>query len=185
MGFLRKLFKNIMRVFKKIWEQVKKMIAIILVAILIIALCYLPFMWAFELGWTYTTFTGLSIIELLMVGVGGVLISYLVMPNTTTWAIRRAFTGLRIVTSEVVETVGDITGDIVEAIGDVTGRALSSSGGLLLLAGAAAFLYLGKGKGSVDSGKPTGTVYVDRQPSRSDRYLDGTIISRQEGELYA
>lgn len=148
MNFLRKMFKSIGRTLRKIWATIKKVIAIILVAILIIALCYTGMIWMLGLPFSYTTaILGLTVAQLLMLGVGGVILSYLVMPDTTSWAVRRAFDALRLVTSEVVETAGDIAGDVVEQIGNVVGRAASSSGGLLLIAAVGALALTGSSGG--------------------------------------
>lgn len=69
---------------------------------------------------------------------GAALVGFGAMPNTTSWAVTRAFDGLRYIGGAAVDTATELAKDVVEGaveVADTAGTAIFSSNTLLIIGG--------------------------------------------------
>lgn len=163
------MFKKLGRFLKKIWDAVKKIIAVILAIIIVVVI--VTAITAYFFG-AQAAFGGLSnvtgafldgLASALPIGFGSgqvagaslavkswmatewiafaatsALVGFGTMPNTTTWAVTRAFDGLRYIGGAAVDTATELAKDVVEGAVeavDAAGTAIFSSNTLLIIGG--------------------------------------------------
>lgn len=163
------MFKKLGRFLKKIWDAVKKIIAVILAIVVVIVI--VTAITAFFFG-SQAAFVGLSnvtglfldgLASVLPVGfgsgqiagaslavkswlatewiafaAGAALVGFGTMPNTTAWAVTRAFDGLRYIGGAAIDTATELVKDVVEGaveVADAAGTAIFSSNTLLIIGG--------------------------------------------------
>lgn len=131
---MRKFFRKIGRFLKKIWESIKKAIAILIMIALVVLICYTftvivkailaksfaPLTQAFGAvkfsGWATASVIGQKTAWLAghqlwvyAVGLVGVMtVAHMTMPNTMSWAARRTMTGLKYAGDTAVQALGSI-----------------------------------------------------------------------------
>lgn len=159
------ILSSIGRLFKKLWDAIRKILAIILIIIAVILI-----VWA-------AIFSG---------GAALVLFGFAISQTAAFVLAALALTGAFLIdaetSKEVVGKIGEAMGDAAESVGGVVGEVvgggvsgiLGSTGGMLLIGGIALYFLL-----SSSSDAPGKSAKTDKPVAKSDKRVDrGTLKDR-------
>lgn len=171
------MFSKIGHFFKKLWDAIRKVLAIILIIIAIILICFATF----GTGLLVIPFIGIALTPTmaLLAGILALTCAFIVDADTSTEVV-----------GKIGEAVGDAASAVGGAAGDIAGGlftgVLSSTGGMLLLGGLGLYFLLSGSEGGgnaapVEDGKKVVGIEGRRKDDepvvarRGDDY--GTVIT--------
>lgn len=131
------MFDKIGHFFKKLWDALRKVLAVILIIIAIILICFATF----GTGLLVIPFIGIALTPTLalLAGILALTCAFIIDADTSTEVV-----------GKIGEAVGDAAGAVGGAVGDAAGGLLSglfsSTGGMLLLGGVGLYFLISSGK---------------------------------------